>query len=151
MSEPALRVEAQLGDGVAAAHDLARLEEVVRFVLREEAVEEAELSLTLLLDVEMAQLNEQYLGHEGTTDVISFPLEGPGSTVVGDIYIGMEQAMRQAEDLAVPADEELLRLAVHGTLHVLGHEHPESDDREDSPMYRRQEELLSRFRSEVTR
>ncbi len=151
MSEPDLRVEAQLGDGVAAAVDLTLLERVVRYVLAEESVEDAELSLTLLSDGDIARMHEEHLGHEGPTDVISFPLEGPGSGVVGDIYIGVEQALRQAEDLGVSAAEELLRLAVHGTLHVLGHEHPEEDGRETSPMYRRQEELLTRFRSTTGR
>jgi probable rRNA maturation factor len=121
------------------------LEAVVRYVLSEEAVAGAELSVTLVGDAEIAGLNAEYLEHEGPTDVISFPLQGPGDVLVGDIYIGAEQAARQAEELGVSVEEELLRLAVHGTLHVLGHDHPESAEREQAPMYRRQEELLRRF------
>jgi probable rRNA maturation factor len=44
----------------------------------------------------------------------------------------------------VSAQEELLRLVVHGTLHVLGHDHPESDARTKSPMWRKQERILAR-------
>ena len=141
----ALAVEAQAGEGVAVEVPLERLEAVAALVLRERGVVRAELSLTLLDDGEMTRLNRDYLGHEGTTDVVSFPLEAPGGVVIGDVYIGAEQAARQASELGVPLEEELLRLAVHGTLHVLGFEHPEDGDRAGSEMYRLQEELLARF------
>ena len=59
------------------------------------------------------------------------------------MYLGFEQASRQAADLQVPLEEELLRLVVHGTLHVLGYQHPEGEDREMSEMFRLQEELVS--------
>ena len=49
---------------------------------------------------------------------------------------------RQADALGVPLMEELARLAIHGTLHVLGHDHPDGDDRSASPMYVLQERLL---------
>lgn len=62
--------------------------------------------------------------------------------LLGDVYIGVEQAERQAESAAVPRDEELVRLAIHGTLHVLGHDHPEGEGRETSPLFRRQEALV---------
>jgi len=139
-------VEAQEGEGVTSPLPLETLEHVVRFVLTEEEIASAEISLTLLGDPDMTRLNEQYLDHSGPTDVISFPLQGPAGVLVGDIYIGAEQAARHADALALPVEEELLRLAVHGTLHVLGYDHPEDDQRETSPMYLRQEELLWRFR-----
>jgi len=56
--------------------------------------------------------------------------------------VGADQARRQAEALGVPLREELARLAIHGVLHVLGHDHPEGDDRFASPMYVLQERLL---------
>jgi probable rRNA maturation factor len=140
-----IRVHAQVADASGPPTPLEELESVVRFVLEKEEVPAAEISLTLLNDEEIARLNRDYLGHEGPTDVITFPLEGPAGTVVGDVYIGMAQAARQASELGVSIREELLRLAVHGALHVLGNEHPEGDDREIAPMYRRQEELLRLF------
>lgn len=140
MSE--VTVEVSVGDGVAEL--LTRdVEEVVRHVLTAEQVGEGELSLALVSDAQIQQLNEQYLGHSGPTDVISFHLHSPGQPPVGDVYIGTEQAARQAAELGVTLEEEILRLAVHGTLHVLGFDHPEGEGREESPMYRRQEELLA--------
>jgi probable rRNA maturation factor len=120
-----------------------RVEEVLAQVLRAEGVAGAELSVAFVGDEPIASLNRQYLAHEGPTDVISFPLHAPGQPVLGDVYVGVEQARRQADEFGVPLEVELLRLAIHGTLHVLGYDHPEGEGREDSPMYRRQEELLA--------
>ncbi|CAN5675092.1 rRNA maturation RNase YbeY [soil metagenome] len=142
-------VEAQEGEGVTSPTPLGTLEDVVRFVLVEQKISSAEISITLLADQEITRLNEQYLGHSGATDVITFPLDSPTDRVVGDIYIGVEQAARQAEELALSVEDELLRLSVHGTLHVLGFEHPEDDQRESSPMYHRQEELLLHFQQRM--
>jgi probable rRNA maturation factor len=119
------------------------LEGVVRRTLEAEAAGDAEISLTLVSDDKISELNQRYLSHEGPTDVLSFPMEQPGGTLVGDIYLGIEQGARQAAELDVPLREELLRLAIHGTLHVLGWEHPEEGDRPGSEMYRRQEEILA--------
>jgi probable rRNA maturation factor len=127
------------------AHD-GPLVRAVQATLRDRAVTDAEISLTLLGDAEIQALNQRYLGHDGPTDVLSFPLYEPGEPPVGDIYIGYAQALRQAEALGVPESEELARLAVHGTLHVLGYDHPEGEDRESSEMWRLQEEILARLR-----
>lgn len=135
-------VEAQ-AEGVELPLPLEAVERAVRAVLRAEGAGAAELSVTFLTDAGIARLNEEYLDHEGPTDVISFPLPDPAGRVVGDIYIGREQAARQAAEVGAGLRDELLRLAVHGTLHVLGYEHPEGEGREESSMYRRQEELLA--------
>lgn len=143
MPEP--RVEASAEDGVQLPLTLHQVEAVVRHVLQGEGLEEAEISVAFLDDVGIARLNQQYLSHAGPTDVISFPLHAEGEPPLGDVYVGAEQAARQAADLGVPPEEELLRLAIHGTLHVLGHDHPAGDDRPGCEMYRRQEELLASF------
>ena len=74
--------------------------------------------------------------------MIAFSLGSPEEPL-GDIYVGADQARRQADALGVPLAEELVRLTIHGTLHVLGHDHPDGGDRFDSPMYVLQERLLS--------
>jgi probable rRNA maturation factor len=126
----------------------AELERVVRRTLLAQAAGDADISLALVSDDKISQLNHTYLDHQGPTDVISFPMQQPGGPLVGDIYVGIDQAKRQASELGVPLREELLRLAIHGTLHALGWEHPEEDDRAHSEMYRRQEEILSSYLSQ---
>ena len=121
----------------------ALLERAVVAAARARDVAEAEVSLTLLADPAIADLNHRFLGHDGPTDVIAFALYDEGETPVGDVYLGYQQALRQAGEHALPVEQELARLAVHGTLHVLGQEHPEGDDRVDSPMWSLQERIVS--------
>ncbi len=122
---------------------LAALERAAIATLEAEGAGEVDLSVALLDDAAISRLNREFLSHEGPADVISFPLSQPGLPLVGDIYIGIEQANRQARELGINPDEELVRLVVHGTLHVLGWDHPAGDDRAESPMYRRQEEIVN--------
>lgn len=118
------------------------LERAAAATFRAAGAADAELSITLLDDAGIAALNERYLGHEGPTDVISFALYDEGEPPLGDVYIGHAQALRQAKLNGVAESEELARLAIHGTLHVLGEAHPEGDERLDSPMWRAQERIL---------
>lgn len=140
-------VMVSVAEGVVPPVEAERVEAAVRHVLAAEGVRVAEISIALVGDGEIAQLNEQYLDHEGPTDVISFELHERGEAPLGDVYVGVDQAARQAAGYGVSAGEEVLRLAVHGTLHVLGYAHPEGDDRADSPMFARQEALLRAFLS----
>jgi probable rRNA maturation factor len=124
----------------------ARVQRAVESVLRAERVRDAQLSVTFVSDRRMAALNWRHLGHRGSTDVISFvfvPVAN-GAPVTGDVYIAPAVARRNALAHGVGIREELLRLVVHGTLHVLGHDHPVDEARYTSPMWRRQERLLQR-------
>jgi probable rRNA maturation factor len=80
--------------------------------------------------------------------VLAFTL-GEGSDVVGDVYVGVEQARRQADEFDVPLREELARLAIHGTLLVLGHDHPEGPERSSSDMFDLQERILGELLADV--
>ncbi len=95
----------------------------------------------------MAQLNEQFLSRDGPTDVITFGLSRNGGKmpVIGDIYVCPPVAQRNAKSLGIAASEELSRLIVHGTLHVLGYDHPQGEGRTASPMWKRQERILDSF------
>ncbi len=138
-----VQVSVQDVDGVSAAV-VPLLESAVRRTWEAEGRGSGAVSVTLLDDHDMAELNRAYLHREGTTDVIAFALDGPGEegVPVGDVYVGASQAARQARDFGVTLQEELVRLTVHGTLHVLGHDHPDDEERVESPMFRRQEALV---------
>jgi probable rRNA maturation factor len=140
-----LIVEVSVAPGVHAPVDAERVEAAVRHVLRAEGIDEAEISVALLDDAAIAAMNQEYLDHEGPTDVITFAMHEGEEPPLGDIYVGVEQAVRQAAEWSVAPAEEVLRLAVHGTLHVLGYEHPDGPERVESEMFIRQEELLRSF------
>jgi probable rRNA maturation factor len=115
--------------------------------LQARSIEQAEISVALLGDEDIRELNARHLGHDWVTDVISFALWQPGDpVVVGDIYIGAGQAERQALDEGVSLEEELVRLVVHGTLHVTGMDHPDgAEARAGSPMYVLQESIVAKI------
>lgn len=122
----------------------ARVARVADRVLQAEGVRDASLSITFVTDRRIAALNRQHLHHRGPTDVISFGFAPThaGAALAGDIYIAPDVARRNARAAGTGAREELLRLVVHGVLHVTGHDHPEGDGRYASAMWRRQEQLL---------
>jgi probable rRNA maturation factor len=124
----------------------ARVEAIARATLAGERVRNAMLSITFLSNTAMARMNARHLGHKGATDVISFGFAGSGRTspVVGDIYIAPAVARANALENGVPIREEIARLVVHGTLHVLGYEHPAAHARTNSAMWKRQERILAR-------
>jgi probable rRNA maturation factor len=115
--------------------------EAVRAVLRGER-RTARIAVTFLGKRPMQRLNAMHLRHDQPTDVISFPLSGPGTELTGDIYICRHVAARAARAHGASTREELVRLVVHGTLHVLGWDHPAGTSRLKSPMWRRQEKYV---------
>jgi probable rRNA maturation factor len=140
---PAWAIDVATEDATVDPSLLVEIEFAVRSVLEAENVGDGEISVALVGDEHVQRLHHQYLGETGPTDVISFLLESAGGRLLGDIYIGVDQARRQAGDCGIPLREELLRLAIHGTLHVLGWDHPaDAADRPESEMYLKQEELL---------
>ncbi|HEY0971745.1 MAG TPA: rRNA maturation RNase YbeY [Gemmatimonadales bacterium] len=137
-------------EGVRVPLSRDRVAELVRGVLRAERVRDALLSFTFLAPAAIARLNREHLGHRGPTDVITFAMGAgapgvPGVPVVADVYICPEIVRENARDGGVGVREELARVVIHGTLHALGHEHPEDEGRTGSPMWRRQEALLRRL------
>ena len=133
-------------EGVRAPLGRARVVSIVRTVLEAERVRDALVSVAFVTRRAIAALNRKHLKRSGPTDVIAFGLTraDPRMPVIGDIYIAPEVARRQAVEHGVGVREELARLAVHGTLHVLGHDHPEGETRMSSAMWARQEKLLAR-------
>lgn len=141
-------MKVQVNDDRGSGVDVDLLHRGVRAALESQGAEEGEISVTLTGDAGIRDLNRKYLDRDRPTDVLAFRLFEEGEPVLGDVYVGLDQARRQAEERQISVDEELLRLAIHGTLHVLGHDHPEGGEREDAPMYRLQERLVTRILAE---
>ncbi|MEE9201628.1 MAG: rRNA maturation RNase YbeY [Dehalococcoidia bacterium] len=121
------------------------LRAVAEAVLSAKGVEPPlDLSLVLTGDEAMKRLNRAYLGRESTTDVMAFSMLGdeafpqpPGTTpVLGEVFISLPQAARQAQEYGHSIQRELALLVTHGILHLLGY-----DDQEPTQEARmRQEE-----------
>lgn len=137
--------DVSVGGHAALARALVR--RVVRTVARAERTSAplSQLSVTFLGPLRMRRLNREHLGHDAVTDVIAFSLPAPGGALIGDVYVCRAEAERQARLAGCSLREELIRLVVHGTLHVLGYDHPKGAARTRSPMWQRQERLVRRL------
>jgi len=108
------------------------------------------LSITFLSEQAMRELNDSEFGRDRPTDVIAFRLEHVHQ-LVGDVYLCPVVARRSARAAQVSVREELLRLVVHGVLHVLGHEHPEDASRTALPMWTLQERYVTQLAKKRSR
>lgn len=143
-ASPATRIAVDVArEGVRIPISEERVREIVRAVCRRERVKGAMISVTFVSDRRIASMNREFLGHAGATDVITFELEPSAGSVIGDVYIAPGMARANARDAGVGVREELTRLVVHGTLHVLGYTHDEGEHRTAGAMWRRQEAIVA--------
>jgi probable rRNA maturation factor len=145
--------------------DLGRWSELARATLADEGVRGlSELTLIFADRLTIESLNRQFMGREGPTDVLSFPIDyepepsgrapdsggtGPGEppveeipTLIGDVVICPAEAARNALEHECSLDDEVALLVVHGVLHLLGWDH--EDDSEAEAMEAREREILAR-------
>lgn len=99
------------------------IQEIIRRVLKNERRRQADLGVVFIDDRRMRSLNAAYLKHNFPTDVLSFPLSSPHARLLeGEIYVNLDQARRQAREFSVTFANEVHRLVIHGTLHLLGYD-----------------------------
>lgn len=97
------------------------LRRVVQDVLRSEGVEIADVSVAIVSDQEIHELNCRYLDHDYPTDVLSFVLDRNESNLEGEVIVSTETAIARCGEFGWSAAEELTLYAIHGTLHLVGY------------------------------
>ena len=107
---------------------------------------DAELSILIVDDQQIAQLNRQYLNREGPTNVIAFPMrQGRFSDIapnlLGDVVISADTARREAQSAGTSMQDRFDQLLIHGILHLLGYDH-ENTAAETQKMEAKTNELL---------
>lgn len=100
---------------------------VVAMIFRDYHIESAELSIAVVDDPSMREMNRQYLDHDYETDVLSFVLEEDENSLIGQLVVSTDTAARVAEELGVEMEQELLLYVIHGTLHLVGLDDTEAD------------------------
>ncbi len=135
--------------------DVKDLAGLSRFVMDRMRVHPlAELCIKAVDEATIAELNEQWMGKEGPTDVLAFPMdelrpglvnEEPEEGVLGDLVLCPDIAVRQGETAGHGTVAEIELLTVHGILHLLGYDHAEPE--EHAEMFGLQDELLAEWRS----
>jgi probable rRNA maturation factor len=99
-----------------------RLAAAVRRVLKEAAIHEAQVSLAVVDDPAIHDLNREFLRHDYPTDVLSFLLERLPSGLEGEIIVSAQTAAAEAGRYGWSAGEELLLYVIHGALHLVGYD-----------------------------
>ena len=130
----------------AVALDETKLSALARHVLTSEGVDDsAELSVLLVTSGHIQRLNHRFAGNDYPTDVLAFPMMEDEETtmLLGDVVICPEVADKHAMEYGQTVAQELDALVVHGTLHLLGYDH--QNDEEKSRMNGRAEEILRTF------
>ncbi len=107
---------------------------------------EGELSILVVDDPRIAELNKEYLDRDGPTNVIAFPMrEGHfpeiGPNLLGDVVISTDTARREGEISGISTEERIIQLLVHGVLHLFGYDH-ENDDGRSLEMEKKNDEIL---------
>ncbi len=145
--------------------NLRWLKQIANALLVDLKIEDAELGVHLIATPEMTRLNEKFLRHQGSTDVITFdytdngrasrpqPAAKPGvigtsrPTLHGEIFICVDEAVLQARKFGTSWQSEIVRYLVHGILHLLGHDDSRADERRKMKREedRRLRELSRRF------
>jgi probable rRNA maturation factor len=128
--------------GRGSLRGLDHCTELARRVLEGEGITTGRLDLILVEPDAIAELNEMHMGHDGPTDVLSFPMDTEADFEFGDLQDGDERpplhlgdvvlcptvAERQAPEHCGTVDAELSLLIIHGVLHILGHDHADPDE-----------------------
>ena len=134
--------------------DPSRIHALASVILDHASVSpQAELSILLLDDPAIAELNLRYRDKQGPTDVLSFPMHDPETpplpvAVLGDVVISLDTARRQADEQQITLLEELAALLTHGILHLVGYDHERgADDARD--MQARERAICLALRSDA--
>ena len=140
-------IHIRITEGITLPVEKSKLEQAVKETFQfTNAPVNSELTLVLSDDAQLHQLNRDFLGIDAPTDVLSFPADftDPDSqlTYLGDILISVPGAIHQASSNQHSPQDELLLLAVHGTLHLLGFDH--ANDEEQTRMWSAQSQILQK-------
>lgn len=107
------------------------------------------LSIVFLSAEEIIPINDSYLGHNYSTDIITFNYSGENYTLDGEIFISLDDAASNAKKYGVDIKNEILRLIIHGFLHLLGYDDKEAKDKKK--MKAVENKLVNKYYNSLTK
>ncbi len=123
--------------------DTSLLASAARSVLQHEGIRAARLSIAVVDDGAIRQLNRRWLQHDYATDVLSFPLSAAGEPLEGEVVVSADTAAHAAAGYGWRTMDEMLLYVVHGTLHLVGYDDSTADARQS--MRQRERLHLARY------
>ncbi len=136
LPDVAVQFQTRLGNIGAAS-----IERMAYFALLQQGIRKAMLSIVIMDDDGIREVNRTFLRHDYATDIITFPLEE--SPMEAELLIGAGVLRRQAKEYRVSVRSELARLIIHGVLHLTGFD--DTDEASRTSMKAREDELLALF------
>lgn len=121
----------------------ARMTDAVESILSDASYDSAQISVAIVDDPTIHDLNRQYLEHDFPTDVLSFTLAEQDSHLEGQLVVSLDTAAAQAAEYGWKTEDELLLYVVHGTLHLVGYDDGTAEQREEMRVQERR--VLERF------
>lgn len=121
---------------------LIGLKRIIRSVLKQEKVTNAQLTFVLVSDHFLRRLNKKFTARDMDTDVLCFDISGDikNGVLFGDVVVSVDSASRVSKSLRIPFKEELTRYLIHGILHLTGYD--DTTVFKKKKMWKRQEELI---------
>ncbi|MCH7495445.1 MAG: rRNA maturation RNase YbeY [Candidatus Marinimicrobia bacterium] len=116
------------------------LKSVMQSVLQGEKKEYDSVSVLFVSDSEIREINKDYLGHDYSTDVITFPLNDEPENLEGEIYVSYETTKNNSLNYNVPHSNEILRVVIHGILHLVGYD--DSTDSQKEEMKKKEDHYI---------
>jgi probable rRNA maturation factor len=130
---------------------MTKIQQKARDILNVLECHDAELSVLIVDDPQIATLNQQYLHRSGPTNVIAFPMHtdvfpniNPG--ILGDVVISIETAAKEGERIGIGMEERIIQLLVHGILHLIGYDH-EVSETEAEMMEQKEKDILKKIKN----
>ncbi len=120
-----------------------RLKQFILQIFRKEGAQLSELNYIFCSDEYLLKLNQEHLGHDYFTDIITFNLAAAGEPVSAEIYISVDRVRDNAAKLAHSFREEMLRVMFHGVLHLCGYK--DKTKGQQAEMRGKEEYYLGRF------
>jgi probable rRNA maturation factor len=132
-----------ISNAVAHLTDEARIRSAIESILADAQIRHGTISVAIVDDPKIHELNRQFLQHDYTTDVLSFVLDQSDGCLEGEVIVSIDTAARMAATAGWSVDDELLLYIVHGTLHLVGHDDLDPESR--ATMRVQERHYLKRF------
>lgn len=136
-------IEIEVSNRQARPIQESAIKDAVHAVLSGEGVQSALISVAIVDDPTIHEMNQRFLRHDEPTDVITFPLESSLDFLEGEIVVSADTAARSAPQFGWTTDQELLLYVVHGALHLAGYD--DLDEALRAVMREREKTYLTRL------
>lgn len=125
--------------------DKRKLHSLIQDVQKKEKFSISNLQVNILNAEYVLELNKKYLEHDYNTDILTFNYSESSDNLDGEIFISFQDALGNALKFNVNLDNEILRLIIHGILHLLGYDDQNADDKK--MMASKEDNLVDTFQS----